>query len=187
MRTYSEHQNLTNVLNFVKRPELDFDGDQLGNYLNEKTRFFNKKNEVIKNLILSYYSLISPGEITAIEGRLDNLRLQVKKKVWHHLDDASVRYATGSAALNDVEQAVGDLISKDKIKEGIEVLKSFAERSADKGLINSATGIEARYSQIQKAIIDDTIGYNERSIAQNKLRLSILTLASVIAEAVESD
>lgn len=182
MRTFAEHQNLTNVLNFVKMPDLEFDADKLSRYLNEKTKFFNKKNEVIKNLILSYYSLIRPEEISAIESRLDQLRMQVKKKVWDHLGEASLKYMLAAEDISEVKKVVSQLISKDKVKQSIQVLKTTIGKLNQIEFEHSVIGIEARFYTLQKAIIDGTMGFNEMSIEQNKLRLSILTLASMISE-----
>ncbi len=182
MRTFAEHQNLTNVLNFVKMPDLEFDPEKLSNYLNEKTKFFNRKNEVIKNLILSYYNLIRPEEISAIENRLDQLRLQVKKKVWDHLGDASLKYLLAAENISELKKVVSQLISKDKVKQSIEILKATIAQLDQGEFENSITGIEARHRILQRAIIDGTMGFNEMSIEQNKLRLSILTLASMISE-----
>jgi hypothetical protein len=185
MRTYAEHQNLINVLNYVKFPNLEFNPEPLSNYLNEKTTFFNKKNEVIKNLILSYYSLISPAEILNIEDKLDKLRLQVKKKIWDHLGDAILKYILASGDLSKVKQLVGKLISKDKIKEAIETLKTIIETTDNQDAANSIIVLESRYRAIERSVIDGTMGYNDLSIEQNKLRVSILKLASSLANLPE--
>lgn len=182
MRTYSEHQNLTNVLSYVRRPDLEFDTDKLSHFLNDKTGFFKKKNEIIKNLVLSYYNLIKPEEIKGIEKKLDQFKLQVKKKIYDHLGDASLQYSLGVEEISQVKKVVSQLISKDKTMEAIEILKTTISKLNDAVLTNDVTGIEARFHTLQRALINGTLGYNEFSIAQNKLRLSILTLASLIGQ-----
>jgi hypothetical protein len=181
MRTFAEHQNLINVLSYLDYKNLTFDPAKLNEYLNEKTSFFNKKNEVIKNLILSYYNLITPEEIFNIEEKLDNLKLQVKKKVWDHLRDASTKYISESGDFSDIKHAVGQLIKNNKTKEALDVLKTTIESIDDPVAANSIIVLESRYREIEISIIDGTIGYNDLSIAQNKLRVSILKLASLVA------
>ncbi len=181
MRTYAEHQNMTSVLNYLKYPNLRFIPEKLSDYLNRQTSFFNKKDEVIKNLILSYYSLITPEELINIEDKLDKLKLQVKKKVWDHLGDASTKYLLGSGDLLEVKQTVGRLVSNDKIKEALEVLNAAIENSGDQDSANSIIVLESRFRTLERSVIDGTMGYNDLSIEQNKLRVSILKLASYVA------
>jgi hypothetical protein len=184
MRMYAEHQNLINVFNYIRIPSLNFDADFLGIYLNKKTKYFLKRNDPIKDLLFSYYSLIPPSDISLLENNLDKLRLQIKKKVWDLVGDSGLKYSLNSG---DIEQVVGELIIDAKTKKAIKVIREAIKKIGNKDFQKTVIILSANLKVIENHIIHGDLGNNEIAILTNKLNLNLLDLASNINEAIKSD
>ncbi len=178
MRMYFEHQVLSLVLAMFDNPRLTFDHDVLDRYLLDKVKFFHHKKKKgrsqrqLHNLIFSFVELIPSAKVEILKEGLADVRLQIKKRVWEHLAEASTTFR--SEPLGAVGERVKDLIRQDELSEALDQLSKVFPPNSES--LAEVLRLQHHLEGIRQDEGEKNLGWNELNNQKNQLAIEIMDL-----------
>jgi len=178
MKLYQEHQVLVQMIGKTQDTSLKLNHEIFDKYLISKIRYFEKKNKhpnnnLLKDFLFAYNELIPPSEISLLKYSFDNIRLQIKKRLWGYLKDVSLFCELNFKS--EFKQIVRHHIVNNNLVKTIDYIES--ELKLNEKQLNELTNLRARINEVESNSRLGVISASEESIQYNKLRIAILSVA----------